>query len=371
MLLTVTKLVAFCAVCAVLTAYLAFTIGNIHLFQHTYKLSATFDDATGLLPDDNVKVAGVVVGKVDSVKIDQGKAKVGFSVKDSVKVPADSQAAIRWRNLIGQRYLYLYPGTASTVLRNGDTVTKTRSVVDVGELFNRLGPIVQAIDPNQVNTFLDAITEALQGNTDKVKQSIDDLAVVAESLGSRDEAIGRLIDNVNTVAGAINDRDAQIRTVLDNLVLIAQTFSQNTGVLNDAVTQLGDFSDNFGTLLANNQSQIDRIIGNLNTILDEVKVKLPVLNTTLGGLDTAAKTLFDASRYGEWLNQVIPCGALLNGPSGPVVPVNDPCVTGSGSLQGSGPAVPAAPASTSPSQAAVQTQGVQAIDQIVREGLAP
>jgi len=360
MLYTVMKLVAFFAVCTLFTAYLAFTIGNIHLFQHTYTLTATFDDATGLLKDDNVKVAGVVVGKVSSVTIDQGKAKVEFSVNDSVKVSTDSQAAIRWRNLIGQRYVYLYPGTASTVLRGGDTVTKTRSVVDVGELFNRLGPIVQAIDPNQVNTFLDAITQALDGNTDKVRESIDNLAVVAQSLGARDEAIGRLVDNVNTVAGAINDRDAQIRTVLDNLVLISQTFSQNTGVLNNAVTELGDFSDNFGSLLANNQTPIDRIIGNLNAILDEVKLKLPVLDSTLGGLDTAAKTLFNASRYGEWLNQVIPCGALLNGPTGPVVPVNDPCVTGAGSAGLSG---------GSQQSAAPQPHGAQAVTQILQQGL--
>jgi phospholipid/cholesterol/gamma-HCH transport system substrate-binding protein len=251
-------------------------------------------------------------------------------------------------------------------LRDGNSVGKTRSVVDVGELFNRLGPIVQAIDPKQVNTFLDAITEALNGNTDKVKESIDNLAVVAQSLGSRDEAIGRLVDNVNTVAGAINDRDAQIRTVLDNLVLISQTFSQNTGTLNSAVTELGDFSDNFGSLLANNQTQIDRIIGNLNTILDEVKLKLPVLDSTLGGLDTAAKTLFNASRYGEWLNQVIPCGALLNGPSGPVVPVNSPCITGAGSLQNGGPSAPAATGQSQPAP----TQGMQAVDQILQQGLA-
>src|SRR5205085_4351612 len=150
------------------------------------------------------------------------------------------------------------------------------------------------------------------------------------------QSTGRMMENVTTVAGGINDRYPQIRTVLDNLVLISQTFSQNTDVLNTAVTELGDFSDNFGSLLANNSSQLDRIIANLNTIIAEVKVKLPVLDSTLGGLDTAAKTLFNSSRYGEWLNQVIPCGALLNGPSGPVVPVNDPCITGAGSAGLSG-----------------------------------
>jgi len=320
---TIIKLVVFFALCSVFTAYLAFTIGNIHLFRHTYTLKASFDDATGLLADDNVKVAGVIVGKVTKVSIDQGRASVRFSVRSSTKLPSDSTAAIRWRNLLGQRYLYMYPGEASTVLRGGDRVTKTRSIVDVGELFNRLGPIIKAVDPKQVNTFLDTIVAALDGNDEKLRQSIDDLAVVAQSLGSRDAAIGRLIGNLNTVTGAIDERDAQIRTVLDNLVLISQTFSQNTGVLSTAVDELGDFSKNFGGLLADNRTQVNNIIGNLNTILDEVKLKLPVLDNTLAGLDEAVKRLFTSSRYGEWLNQVIPCGSIAG-----VFNSNSPCITG-------------------------------------------
>src|SRR5581483_9743607 len=103
----------------------------------------------------------------------------------------------------------------------------------------------------------------------------------------------------------------------------------------------------------------------LNTIIAEVKVKLPVLDSTLGGLDTAAKTLFNASRNGEWLNQVIPCGALLNLPSsGPVVPINSPCVTGLPSLQGAGPPVPGGQA-----QAASPAHGAQAITGLLQQGL--
>jgi phospholipid/cholesterol/gamma-HCH transport system substrate-binding protein len=266
-------------------------------------------------------------------------------------VPADSAASIRWRNLIGQRYIYLYPGTASTVLKGGDSVSKTRSVVDVGQLFNRLGPILKAVDPKDVNTFLDTIVQALDGNQEKIRQAIDNLAVVAQSLGSRDQAIGRLVDNVNTVAGAINDRDAQIRTVLDNLVLISQTFSQNTDVLNSAVTELGDYSDNFGSLLANNRVQIDRIITNLNAIVAEVKLKLPVLDSILGGLDEAAKRLAN-NRYGEWLNNNVLCGALFNPPQ---IKSNDPCISSTGSL--------------SQSQSAREARGAGAVSQLLAKTL--
>ncbi len=313
---TVVKLGAFILVCLGFTAYLGFTIGNIRLgdigpFDHTYELSATFDDVTGLLKDDNVKVAGVRVGKVTGIEIDKGKALVRFQVRDDVKLPTDTEVAVRWRNLLGQRYVYLYPGRGSTVLQDGERIAKTKSVVDLGELFNRLGPIVQAIDPAQVNSFLDAIVGALDGNQGKVSRAIDDLATVAGSLATRDEAIGRLIENLDTVAGTITSRDSQIKVVLDNLVKLAETFSANTDVLDRAVTDLGDFSDNLAFLLSRNRQNIEGIISGLRVLTDEVDNKLPTLDSALGGLDETARSLFAAGRYGEWLNQVIPCGQFF------------------------------------------------------------
>lgn len=308
---TVLKLGAFIVVCLLFTGWLAFTIGNIHPFRDTYQLSATFDDVTGLLPDDNVKVAGVVVGKVQGISIERGRARVTFTVENGVRLPSDSEAAIRWRNLLGQRYLYLYPGAAGTVLRDGGRVAHTRSVIDLGELFNRLGPIVQAIDPAQVNTFLDAVVGALDGNQAKLSKALDDLATLAFAVGHRDDAIRRLVQNLDTVAGTIASRDQQIRSVLDNLLALASTFSDNTAVLDQAVTELGDFSDNLQFVLSRNRSEIERLIANLRAVTDVVGAKLPVVESAVGGLDDAALRLFNASRYGEWLNQTIPCGGFF------------------------------------------------------------
>src|SRR5207302_1525316 len=125
-------------------------------------LNATFDDVTGLLVNDNVKIAGVVVGKVQSIKVVDGRAKVSFTVKKDLVLGSGTSAAVRWRNLIGQRYVYLYPDTKTvTRLNSGDSIKSTTSVVDLGELFNRLGPIIAAIDPKMVNDFLDTVSQAL------------------------------------------------------------------------------------------------------------------------------------------------------------------------------------------------------------------
>ena len=325
------KLIAFVVVTGAFTAWLAITIGNIQ-FRDTYTLAATFDDVTGLLPNDNVKVAGVVVGKVSGIDVEDGKARVRFSVDDGVDIPKDSEAAIRWRNLLGQRYLYLYPGESGDLMEDGDVISETRSVVDLGELFNRLGPVVAAIDPKQVNTFLEEFTGALDGNEQRLGQVIDDLGTLAAGLGSRDEQIGSLIEDLDVVAGTINERDRQIRQVLDDLVLLSTTFSANADVVDSAITDLGRFSGSLGELLANNRSQIDGTLASLASILDTVESKLGTLDGALANLDDSVTAIYRSGSYGEWLNQTILCAG--NGPPPPGQACATPITKGTTSADG-------------------------------------
>lgn len=324
------KFGAFVAVCLFFTGYLAFTIGNLDvrdpLGHQTYTVSATFDDVTGLLMNDNIKVAGVVVGKVTGVSTHAGRAVVELTIdNDHADIPRDSSAAIRWRNLIGQRYIYLYPGTSPQALQDGDVITKTASVVDLGELFNRLGPIVGAIDPAQVNAFLDTITSALDGRQDEVGQALDDLATLTTGLAGRDQAIQRLITNLDTVAQTVNKRDAQIETMLHNLVTLSNTFGDNTATLDAALVQLSSFGTSLDSLLKNNSTEIDRLLTNLATITDTVHGRLPELDAALGGLAEASAAIFRAGNRGEFLNEKILCAFTsppANGQAG--CPTGDP-----------------------------------------------
>ncbi len=320
---TMVKFGVFVAICLGFTLWLAFTIGNVRLFESRYELTAAFDDVTGLLIVDNVKISGVVVGKVTGIKVEDGRARVTFEVQDKYELRDDTTASIRWRNLIGQRYLYLQPGTeGTTMLEGGSEISDTKSAIDLGKLFNSLGPIVEAVDPDQVNAFRDTITAALDGTEDKVSQAIDDLAVFARVLGERDTTIGRLITNLDTVAGTLTARDQQIRTLLDNLVSLAQTFSDNTAIVDEALTELGSFSTSLDNLLTTDQAEIDRLITNLDVVVSEVCgrpggaadegdtcPRLLQLKRVLDHLPVATRALFQASRLGEWLNQSILCAA--------------------------------------------------------------
>lgn len=356
------KFGAFVLLCLGFTAYLAFTIGNLDisdpLGSDKYELSASFDDVTGLLVNDNVKVAGVVVGKVTDVKTRSGEAVVQMQIDgDHADLPKDSSAAVRWRNLIGQRYVYLYPGDSGEALQDGDMIEETTSVVDLGELFNKLGPIVGAIDPAQVNDFLDTMTEALEGREDQVGATLDDLATLTSGLAGRDEAIQRLITNLDTVAQTVNRRDAQIEVMLRNLITLSETFGDNTATLDAALVELGSFGTELSSILDTNADEIDRLLTNLAAITDTVEGRLPELGAALAGLGDANAAIFRAGNRGEFLNQKILCsfvGPPESGPQG--CPTGDP-VTG---LSTSATAFPRLP-----------TVGAPAIRSILLQAVAP
>ena len=311
------KFGAFVVVCLFFTGYLAFTIGNLDvrdpLGRNAYGISATFDDVTGLLVNDNVKVSGVVVGKVTGISVRDGRAVVDMRIDDDHDdLPRKgTSAAIRWRNLIGQRYVYLYPGDrGGEALQDGDAITQTTSVVDLGELFERLGPIVTAIDPAQVNDLLETLTQALEGREDKVGRALDDLAVLAKGLATRDEAIGRLVANLDTVAATVDRRDAQIDAMVQNLIALSESFGDNTATLDAAIDELGAFGTDLNGVLSRNSAELDRLLGNLALVTDTVQGRLPQLDQFLSAFGDTTAAIFRAGNRGEFLNQKILCASV-------------------------------------------------------------
>ncbi|HEX2032138.1 MAG TPA: MlaD family protein, partial [Actinomycetota bacterium] len=110
---TLTKVGLFVLASAILTVLLAMRIANLSLSDllgQTYTLEAVFENAAGVFPGDAVKIAGVEVGRVTETRIEDGHAVVTFDVDRDTELTTTSRVAIRWRNVIGLRFLYVYPG---------------------------------------------------------------------------------------------------------------------------------------------------------------------------------------------------------------------------------------------------------------------
>lgn len=121
-------------------AYLALRIGAGALVGgDSYTLKARFNNAGGLNPGSNVVIAGVPVGRVESIKLNAKdySALVELSVRSDVKLPVDSIASIKTSGLIGDKFLALSPGGEDAMLPAGALISDTESTLDLESLISR------------------------------------------------------------------------------------------------------------------------------------------------------------------------------------------------------------------------------------------
>jgi phospholipid/cholesterol/gamma-HCH transport system substrate-binding protein len=337
---TLGKVLAFTAVSAVFTMGLAIKIGNLQLFSHQYPLHAVFSDASGVFKGDAVKLAGVDVGRVTGAKIDRGRAIVSFTVDDSVKLPKDSVVAIRWRNVLGQRFLYVYPGNGrGRTYQGGDTIplTQTENAGDLGEFLNHLGPILRAIDPDKANAFLDSMNSALAGNEAAVRILLDDGAVLSTRLGRMDDKVRTLISSSDTVMATFASQDKAIARILDDLNVLGIRLSGMTGDIDSLITNFAIVQKELEKLLKENRSNIDYDIGALGSVAANLVRNRANLEKTLCTLPAGLAGYFQTTSWGEWFNVRITEFTVQPPPHGGSPPLVDQKETTIAPRQGSAP----------------------------------
>lgn len=296
------KLTVYAVVCLAVLAALVGRIGNIDFFAKRTGYSAMLPDATGLLVNDEVKVAGVAVGKVTGVKVERGQAKVSFQVKPEVRLRSTDEVGVRWRNVLGQKYLYLYPHDGGRELAKGDTLPVDQAVqsADVGEFLNSVAPILRAIDPAKANAFIQGLNQALDGNETKVRGLLDDAAKISSSLGGSDRQIGRLIDNLDTVVGGLADRNQDLDQVISRFDTLSGSLASNNDQLQLLVDRFAAVQAKLNTLVTDNRANIDGTIDDLSTIAAVLGQHRDDLDKALATLPQGLRVYDSISSYGQW-----------------------------------------------------------------------
>jgi phospholipid/cholesterol/gamma-HCH transport system substrate-binding protein len=307
------RFVAFAAATTLLTLFIAGQILGTS-FNERYQLVATFDDVTGLLDGDQVKVAGAPVGRVEDIKVKNGKAEVTMAVDKTVRLPTDTTAAVRWRNLIGQRMIYLEPGHSPNRLRDGARVPHTRSVVDLGEIVNNLGPLTRNLDPTQINQVLNAFATMLDGNEGNINLIIQNLDGLLRTFAARRQVIEQMTKDYTTVSDAIAKRDRQIAQSVDNLAQLTDVFAKNNKLLDNAVVEISGVTTNLNQVLGGNEEQLGRIIHNLARFTETARLNIDQLEKMVQKLPLTLRELFAAGNGGNFARVNVMCINIVQGP---------------------------------------------------------
>lgn len=311
---TLIKLLVFAGVCVGLFAYFLQILSNSDYLGDYTGYQAELTDVTGLVKDDTVKIGGVAVGKVTGIGVERGKALVRFEIKSDMVLREGTRVGVRFRNILGQKYLYVYPAERGPAVDGGHRFPVSQSIdsADVGEFLNAAGPILQSIDPAQANAIVAAVSEGLAGNEQRVRNLLSNAAGLSDTVGSLDTEVGRVVDNLDLAIGALAQRDADLNQVITNLQGLSGTLGDHNDDLVSFVDSFTGLMTEVNRLLTENRGDIDATIGNLVTVTDMLRQNRSNLEQTLIDTPGTFASLHQFTRVGQWFNFVQSINCIAN-----------------------------------------------------------
>jgi phospholipid/cholesterol/gamma-HCH transport system substrate-binding protein len=328
------KLALFIVVTVVATAVLGISIANTNL-SSTDTYSARFTDATLLLPGDDVRIAGVRVGQVEEVEVaDRKQAEVKFSVDAGRRLPAGVTATIKFRNLVGQRYISLGQGTGSGLLDTGGSIPleRTRPALDLTELFNGFKPLFRALSPDDVNKLSYEIIQVLQGEGGTVESLLSHTASLTSAIADKDAVIGEVITNLNGLLDTVNARGQQLSDLVVTLQQLVSGLAADRKPIGDAVEALSGLAGTTAGLLEEAREPLKNDIAALGEFTKNLNDNEQIVEHFFKFTPEKLTALTRTASYGSWFNFFL-CSAsgtvslppLITQPINiPVAPVSQP-----------------------------------------------
>ena len=310
---TFARFAVFVGVCVTLIAVIGVQIARVSTGAG-YPLVAVFDDVSGLNEGDQVKIAGAPVGQVDTIKVVDGRAEVTMEVQQGITVPADTEAAIRWRNAVGQRVVYLLPGTAPGRLTPGARITRTSSVVDIGQLVSDLGPLTRSLDPDQINQLLTAAARSLKGNEQNIPRLLDNVNAITTTVTERRKTIEQLLKDYATVTGVVARRDKQIEQLVDNLVTLSEAFADNRELIDESLVELSTTVHTSNEVLGKNADELGRLVDNLSGLTGGIRRHVNEIDRTVSTFQPLFARAYQTVDRGHYFITAVPCVALSAAP---------------------------------------------------------
>jgi phospholipid/cholesterol/gamma-HCH transport system substrate-binding protein len=118
--------------------YLAVRLGKLEVLGNQgYVVYADFASVAGLKPGDSVEIAGVKVGRVESIGLADYRARLGLRIAEHIQLQEDTIASVKARGLIGDKYIVLSPGASDRTLKPGDRIRETESPPDISDLIGK------------------------------------------------------------------------------------------------------------------------------------------------------------------------------------------------------------------------------------------
>ncbi|WP_043181526.1 MCE family protein [Streptomyces sp. NRRL F-5123] len=288
--------------------------------------SADFTEAAGLRPGNEVRVAGVKVGKVTGVSLDGAKVKVTFKVRHTW-IGDSSTAAIGIKTLLGEKYLAVDPlGSRKQDPRRRIPKSRTTSPYDVTQAFDGLGKTLGAIDTQQLATSFQTISDTFKDTPGSVHSAATGLSALSQTVSSRDAQLAQLLTGSKQLTQTLSDQNGHFQSLISDGNLLLGEIEKRRTAIHSLLTGTQDLSTQLSGLVADNNQQLGPTLDALDRVTSVLLTNQTSLDQALALAGPYYRVIGNTLGNGRWFDNYL-CGLLPDSylPAG-TPPPTDGCI---------------------------------------------
>lgn len=302
----------------VLMVLAAFRAQDLPLIGGGDTYYAAFSESGGLKVNDEVRIAGVRVGKVESIELDGDQVMVGMRVDTPSEFGPDTRAAIKVKTLLGAMFVSLEPA-GSGQLEEGSTipVARTSSPFNVVDAFEGLAETSEGIDTDQLAQSLTTLADLTRNTPEEFKGALDGVSALSTNIAAKNDQINSLLKNLQRVSSVLDDRDEDIVALMQDGDVLFRALIARRDAIHRLLVSTSTLSRELTTLVRDTRSD-------LKPALDQVEDVLAVLNKNEDNIDNAirlaapfyrvfANTLGNGPWFDTYIQNLPPVPDLANG----------------------------------------------------------
>lgn len=301
---TIVKFGIFATIMALLTVFLFFTFGQYRTGS-TNGYSAVFTDASRLVPGDTVRVAGIRVGTVTDVSLrPDHKVVVEFDADRAIALTSGTEAAIRYLNLTGDRFLDLIDGPGSTrLMPTGSQIPEDRTMpaLDLDLLLSGLKPVIKGLNPQDVNALTASVVQVFQGQDGTFDSLLAKTSSFTNTLADDSAVVEQLIVNLNTVLKTLAENGDQFSSTIDRLEKLISGLSADRDPIGTAITSLDNGTASIADLLTQARPSLAGTVNELSRVAVNLDAKKDLLDGALRRAPGNYRKLARIGAYGSFV----------------------------------------------------------------------
>lgn len=315
------KLGAFLIVTGLAAAYLGILLSESRTDGPETTVDAVFENVSFLQQGDPVRIAGVRVGDVAAIRLRRdATVSVTLTLSGAPALTDRTRAAIKYKNLIGDRYVELSEGSGQGRPLPARAVipsAKTKPALDLDVLVGGFEPLFRALAPNQVNQLSGSLIQVLQGESGALSSFLGSVSSVTGSLADRQQVIGRVISNLNATLKTFSQRDEQVSDLIVQTRRLVDGLAADRAPLTGALDHVNALTASAADLLPRLRPDLAADVRHLGQVSRTLNEHKPEVSAALRELPEAYRAVSRIGVHGSFFNAYL-CSVRVRftGPTG-------------------------------------------------------